>query len=186
VLRDGIALSTAGTFRTFREVAAGTLHALIAELGNRPDPARVDEALQGFDELPAFRDVSTAMTALAESGVRRAVVSNASAQTLAALLGHAGIKDKIEVAVSIDEVRRWKPAPEPYRRALEALGLPARQVAYVSAHPWDVEGARAAGMFGVLLQRRGGHLQPAMPPPDLTIAALAELVQIGAQREPLA
>jgi len=183
-VRDGIALSATGTFRPYREVAQSALVTLIAELGNRPDPSRVEEVMAGFSDLPCFRDVRPALTQLAEGGTRRAILTNGSAEETRALLAKSGVQDMVQPVVSIDDVQRWKPFPEPYQRAAKELSLEPRQVAFVSSLPWDVEGARRAGMFGILLQRRGGHHQPAMPPPDLTIAGLAELAQVGARIDP--
>ncbi len=184
--RDGMALSSTGTYRTYREVARSALMTLVAELGQRPDPAKVEDALNGFRELTAFRDVKPALLQFAEVGTRRAILTNAGTETTQALLSRAGVLELVERIVSVEEVRCWKPDPEAYRHAARVLQVPPEKVAFVSAFPWEVQGAKAAGMYGVLLQRRGGHHQPAMPTPDLTVAGLAELVPLGAHYDPTA
>lgn len=184
--RDGIALSATGTFRQFHEVASSTLKTLIAELGNRPDAEKVQDVLGGFGELTPVRDMKLAMTQLRESGTQLAVLTNTSAMTAKALLSKAGTLDMVERVFSVDEVGHWKPFPQPFQHAAQLLRFEPERIAYVSSDPWEVQGARATGLFGVLLQRRGGHPQPAMPPPDLTIASLAELAQIGLNFDPTA
>jgi len=186
VHRDGMALSTVGTFRTFREVARSALMTLIAELGQRPDPAKVEDALNGFSELVPFRDVKPALVQFSEVKTRRAILTNAGIETTQALLSRAGVLELIERIISVEEVRRWKPDPETFRHAAKVLQLEPKQIAFVSANPWEVQGAKVAGLYGVLLQRRGGHHQPAMPSPDLTVAGMAELVPLGAHYDPTA
>lgn len=184
--RDGIALSATGTFRMFHEVASSALKTLIAELGNRPDAERVQDVLAGFGELTAFKDAKLAMEQLRQSGSQLAVLTNASAMTAKTLLARAGALELVERVFSVDEVGHWKPFPQPFQHAAQLLRFEPERIAYVSSDPWEVQGARATGLFGVLLQRRGGHHQPAMPPPDLTVASLAELAQIGLHFDPTA
>jgi 2-haloacid dehalogenase len=181
----GIALCAAGTFRTFREVATSTLTSSIAELGNRPDLTQVQEVVESLDALPACKDLKHSFLQLTELGTRVALLTNASVDSGRNLLLQAGVLNQVARVFSIDEVRRWKPFPEPYLHAAKVLGLEPRQVAFVSANPWDVTGAHAAGLYAILLQRRGGHPPAALPPPDLTIAGLAELAQVGARFDPV-
>jgi thiol-disulfide isomerase/thioredoxin len=47
------------------------------------------------------------------------------------------------VHVSVDEVRVWKPAPQPYRYAAHLLGVDPARLALVAAHPWDCAGDAA-------------------------------------------
>ena len=42
-----------------------------------------------------------------------------------------------------------KPDPRAFREGAEALGLPAEQIVFLDAMPWNVEGARRAGMTAV-------------------------------------
>lgn len=182
--RDGIALSATGTYRHFQEVASSALMTLVAELGQRPDPAKVDEVVSAFAELPAAKDLKPAFAQLTQWGSRLAVITNASAEVGRSLLKGAGALELVERVISTDEVGHWKPFPQVFHHATHLLNLEAKKIAYVSGDAWEVQGARNAGLFGVLLQRRGGHHQPAMPPPDLTIAGLAELAQIGLNYDP--
>ena len=181
----GAGLSAAGTFCSFKEMATSVLTATIAELGNRPDATRVQEIVGGFEVLPACKDLKNSLVQLSELGTRAAVLTRLSIETGRTLLMHAGVLNQVAQVFSIDEVSRWKPSSEPYLHAVKGLGLTPAQVAFVSANPWDVTGAKAAGLFGILLQRRGGHRPAAMPAPDLTIAGLAELAQVGAKFDPV-
>jgi len=48
-----------------------------------------------------------------------------------------------------DETERHKPDPAPLLLGLERLGATPEESAYVGDSPYDMQAARAAGMFGV-------------------------------------
>ncbi|RKP51879.1 HAD family hydrolase [Pararobbsia silviterrae] len=81
-----------------------------------------------------------------EAGLRQAIVSNASRMLLEANLRALGIEDPQLVSVSVNDVRRGKPDPEPYVRAAWLLGVDAREVVVVEDSPTGVQAAVAAGM----------------------------------------
>ena len=57
----------------------------------------------------------------------------------------------------------YKPQPEPYRQALDALALPAERVLFVAGSPYDIPGAGQVGM-DVWWHNRVG--MPARPGPS--------------------
>ena len=48
--------------------------------------------------------------------------------------------------VSVEEVGLFKPRPEPYWRAARVAGCKPKRLALVAVHPWDINGAKAAGL----------------------------------------
>src|SRR5215207_9417803 len=107
LLRDAFALVASDSYRPFGEIATSALRSTAR-------PALGDEAIQrilvGFAELDPHSDVEPAMRLLREAGVRMVTLTNGSTQNTAALLRRAGIDDDIEQVLSVDDVRRWKPA----------------------------------------------------------------------------
>ncbi|MCB1022148.1 MAG: HAD hydrolase-like protein, partial [Acidobacteria bacterium] len=89
----------------------------------------------------------------------------------------------VDVLVFSDELRRdrWKTAPTPYWKALERLGVPPSQAAYVGDNPAkDFLGARRAGMWSIRLRRPDGLHAAAEPAtaeaaPDAEVQAFPEL-----------
>jgi len=110
--------------------------------------AAAKEVVAAIGELDLHPDVAHGMRRLAGAGVRLMTLTNGSAETAAELLGRGGVSDLVERNLSVSEVRRWKPAPEPYRLAVERAGVRADRVALVAVHPWDVDGAQRAGLVG--------------------------------------
>jgi putative hydrolase of the HAD superfamily len=85
-------------------------------------------------------------------GLRMAVVSNFDSR-LHGLLEGLGLKRWLEVVVVSSQAGTAKPSPEPFRLALEQLGVPPQQAWHVGDSSEDVEGARAAGLQPILLRR---------------------------------
>jgi len=61
-------------------------------------------------------------------------------------LRHMGLAEMLPIVISSVDLERTKPDPLCYRSALEALQLPAEQVAYVGHDAEELAGARAIGM----------------------------------------
>lgn len=51
-----------------------------------------------------------------------------------------------DVLVAAEEAGAYKPRPEPYRLALERLGLAPARVLFVAGSPFDLPGAAGVGM----------------------------------------
>jgi len=92
-------------------------------------------------------------------------------------LRFAGIRDRFVHVVSADEVRRLKPAPEPYRHAAERAGTDAGGLRLVAAHAWDISGALAAGCAAAFVKRPGMTLDPAGERPDVEGNDLIEVAE---------
>lgn len=174
LLRDGMALSLAGDYAPFREVAASALRSVAgSELGGDA----VDRVLAGFGELPAQADAEPAMRLLADAGITQVCLSNGAAQTTADFLERAGLRGYVERVISVDEVRRWKPSPNVYTHALRVLGRSAEEVALVAVHAFDCHGCRRAGMTTGWASRLEGSYSAVFEGPDVTGSDLVEVAR---------
>jgi 2-haloacid dehalogenase len=179
-LRDGFALTAAGAYADFRAVALGVLRGLLAHvetLQREPDDA-AEHILAGFAELDVHPDVAGAMRRLAEADVRMATLTNGAADIAGKLLERAGLADLVERRISVDEVRRWKPAPEPYLHAARDLGVEPGRCTLVAVHPWDVDGAKRAGLQAAWLNRRNTPYPEFFAAPDFTGETLITLAEV--------
>jgi 2-haloacid dehalogenase len=181
-LRDGFALTAAGAYEEFSEVAAASLRVALAGVdGLQRDR---DEAaafvLSGFTELEVHSDVPDGMRKLHGAGIRLVTLTNGSVPLSEGMLARAGILDLLERRMSVGEVGRWKPAPEPYRHVATECGVSVNEVALVAVHPWDTDGARRAGLTSGWINRKGlpypqCFLAPHVRGSDLTAVADALL-----------
>jgi 2-haloacid dehalogenase len=138
-----MALPLAGDYAPFLDVAAS---ALDVETSRGLDEKQRNEVLAAFGELGPQPDAVGAVDVAAAAGLRVFALSNGSAGSTARFLDRAGLADRVERVLSIDQVRAWKPAPQVYRLACDAAGLPPERLALVAVHSWDVHGAKQAGM----------------------------------------
>jgi beta-phosphoglucomutase len=80
-----------------------------------------------------------------------AIASGALRSEIDLVLAVAGVASAVRAIVAADDVRRSKPAPDPYVKALELLAphvhglVPARTVAIEDSR-WGIQSAKAAGM----------------------------------------
>jgi len=175
LLRNAFALDASGGYKPFGEVARSTLDVLVAEFNRTTDPASLDQALAGLSDLLAHPDVAPAFELLHKAGVRIITLTNGHADNTRQLLHRARLDGFVERVISIDEVRRWKPAREVYLHAAEAVKVAPDELALVAAHAWDVHGASRAGLVTGWVSRLEKRFLPVMNPPDVTGDTLGEV-----------
>lgn len=90
--------------------------------------------------------VATVRT-LARLGIAQVCVSNSCRAVVDANIDALGISDAVAFSLSLDDVVRGKPDPEPYRRAGERLGVRPERIAAVEDSLSGARSARAAGLY---------------------------------------
>jgi 2-haloacid dehalogenase len=133
--------------------------------------------LAGLSELPLHADVRPGLKRLRAEGTRLCALTNGSVENARALLEGGGADAYIEQYVSADEVHRWKPAPEPYHLAAERCGVAPHDVTLAAVHPWDVDGAKRAGLGAVWVNRRAEAYPEHFLPPDETCSGFQALAE---------
>jgi 2-haloacid dehalogenase len=122
----------------------------------------------GLAELDPHPDVEPALRGARDAGVRVVTLTNGSAHTTTALLRRAGVDRHVDRVISVDDVRRYKPAPQVYRHAAESCRVPPERLALVAAHAWDIHGAHAAGLVTGWVSRLEGRFPSVFTTPDVT------------------
>ena len=136
------------------------------------DLAALTEALLAAIRFEPFPDAAPALRELRAAGVRLVAASNWDV-SLHEQLDATGLAALLDGALSSAEVGAPKPDPEIFVRALALAGAAPEAALHVGDDvEADVEGARAAGLTPVLIDR-DGTLEA--PPGVLRIASLAEL-----------
>jgi 2-haloacid dehalogenase len=125
------------------------------------------QILGGVRTLPPHADIRPALERLRGSGFRLVTLTNSAPAAVDAQLTSAGLSDLFERSFSVDAVKRFKPAPEPYQHVARELGVAIDQLRLVAAHAWDVLGALRAGCAAAFIARSGKALFPLGPQPDV-------------------
>jgi len=153
VLRDGFALTAAGEYVDFADLARDGLRALLAAGGLRHDDTVIEHVLAGFTELDVHPDVPTGIRTLYAAGFRLATMTNGSTAITQALLDRADLTGYFEQLLDVRGPQRWKPAAEAYRYVVDAMGVAPHEAGLIAVHPWDIDGAISAGLTGIWLRR---------------------------------
>jgi len=112
---------------------------------------------------------------LGGQGIKRAVCSNAPfpPEMMHRQVTSNGISSLVDAVLFSSQFGRRKPAPDIYRAALDAVGVPAGRALFVGDRVReDYEGPRAVGMRAVICTAHATEIPPDGIP---TIASLAEL-----------
>ena len=137
------------------------------------DHASARRAMLGALEFTPYPDVLPALGELRESGLKLVIASNWDC-SLPEWLGPTGIMELVDGVVTSAEVGAPKPDARVFERAITIAGVPPERALHVGDRvDNDVQGAEAAGMRAVLIQRVGD------PPADVeAISSLRELAAL--------
>jgi 2-haloacid dehalogenase len=167
VLQYSLAVTLAGLYFDFSAIGGAAL-AMLAEARGvalpEDDKRRI---VEGMLSLPPHPDAAPGLMRLKQAGLRLATLTNSSPAAVQKQLGNAGLDSFFEKSISVESVRRYKPAPEAYRRAASELGVSTEQIRLVAAHAWDVLGAMQAGCATAFVARRGKVLFPLAQKPGI-------------------
>lgn len=131
-----------------------------------------------WERVEAYDDTVAALGALHDRGVACAVLTNGSPATARAAQENAGIAALIDVTLSVDSVRVYKPDRRVYALAVDHYRTTADRLIFVTSNGWDATGAAAFGMRVAWCNRAGAPAETYGPPPATTIAGLSELVAL--------
>lgn len=121
-----------------------------------PWTAEAEERLMNqYRHLSAFPENHEVLQALHARGIRAGVLSNGDPDMLAVAVRSAGFADWLDPVLSVHSTRRYKTDPAAYALGPQALGLPARDILFVSSNCWDAIGATWFG-YTTLWVNRGG------------------------------
>ena len=121
---------------------------------SKVDPTRIEELssfyrkhnVEKHDELVReFPHVNTTLTTLKEMGYKLAVVTTKRLDTVKLGIRLAKMEDLFDVVVTIDDVEKPKPDPEPLLLALEKCGSQPESAMMVGDSVSDIEAGRRTG-----------------------------------------
>jgi pyrophosphatase PpaX len=148
------------------------------------DPGRVDELVRVYrahneplhDTIAICEGMDVVLAELKERGHRLGIVTAKRHKTVALAFDRIPIRDFFEVVVGSDDTVEHKPSPAPLRFALDKLGVEPRDAAYVGDSPFDMQAAKAAGLFGIGVGWGGIHPPERLVEADVVIDAAEEIL----------
>jgi len=139
------------------------------------DPALRTRLMSLYRTLSCFPEVPETLRQLKAAGFMTAILSNGSPQMLREAVAGSRLDDLIDHVLSVEEVGVFKPHRSVYQLAVDRLGVPATQIAFLSSNAWDAHAASAFGMRVVWCNRYGQRRERLPGAPDREIRTLADL-----------
>jgi len=128
-----------------------------------------------------FDDSAEVLKALREAGVKTGLVTNAAMPMWMrdAELQETGLLEYLDVRLTAGDVGKLKPHPEPFRVAMQRLGVTPSEAVFVGDRVQDdVAGAQLAGMRAVWVRRQSAEPFGGAFKPNATIDTLRELFKV--------
>jgi 2-haloacid dehalogenase len=178
LLRDGFALTVSGVNPRFADLGAEGLRGGLDGVSlNRSLDEAVVHIMDGFAALQVHPDVPGGVQALTDLGIRLVTLSNGSAAVAQRLFAGAGIDDRFERILSVEQAGVWKPAADAYAYALAECDVDPMDAMLVAGHPWDTDGAQRAGLASAWINRSGARFPGHFRKPDLETTSLVDLAE---------
>lgn len=163
-------------YRPLWELTRAGLRYALLHLGLPADAAAEDRLMNQYRHLSPFPENLAVLEALRSRGVRAGILSNGDPEMLAMSMKSAGFTALLHPVLSVDGVRRFKTDPAVYALGPAALGLPARDILFVSSNGWDAIGATWYGYTTLWVNRAGLPLEQLDTEPTRTGRSLRDVL----------
>ena len=137
-----------------------------------------EKLIEEYQNLRAFPDVAPGIEKIKARGHATVAFSNGVEATARVLLERAGVLPHLNSVISVDDVRTFKPNPDVYQYLVRRLGRSVEEVWLVSSNPWDVIGAKSAGLKAAWIKRKPDAVfDPWGIEPDVVVDSLEQLAE---------
>ncbi|KAI0916352.1 hypothetical protein AcV5_003317 [Taiwanofungus camphoratus] len=183
-------LNSMGLYEPFNVVTRKSLQHAAAELELTLDDKTIAALMDAYSHLLPFDDSVPALVALARlSGLELVIFSNGTHEMVSTALKASLPQNFSSLPLYLAEsVRRYKPAPEIYhglRHHVNKLASESRassgmpDVWLVSGNPFDVTGARAAGLGAIWVDRARTGWKDQIPLPHEGLGPMKIVHNLG-------
>ena len=153
------------------------------------DAKRADELLEAYKEhndglhetLEAFDDLLAVLPRLKAQGRTLGIVTAKRHRTVTlALQRFPALDDDFDLVVAHEDTERHKPDADPVLFAVERLGGKLEEAVYIGDSPFDIQAAKAAGVFSVAVAWGGIHPDERLlaEEPDAFVRTPEELLDV--------
>ncbi len=176
-IQNAFLTTITNTYAPFGQIGMAALEMVAARRGIELKVEDKQAIGQTLSQLPPHPEVRESLEKLKAAGLRLATLTNSTQQVAEAQINNAGLRDLFEGVFSADEVKRLKPAPEPYHLVADKMDVPINQIRLVAAHAWDIAGALRAGCAAAFVARPGMVLDPLVEKPDVIGKDMREVAE---------
>ncbi len=163
-------------YRPFWDLTRAALQFSAERLGLALNAVAEDRLMNEYRHLSAFPENREVLAELKRRGVPAGILSNGNPEMLGVAVKSAGFADYLDPVLSVHAVRRFKTDPAAYALGPAALGLPAREILFVSSNGWDAIGATWYGYSTLWVNRSGAPLERLGVKPTRTGRSLRDVL----------
>jgi pyrophosphatase PpaX len=150
------------------------------------DPNRVDDLVRVYrahneplhDTLEPCGNMDVVLAELKARGHRLGIVTAKRRVTVELAFAKLPLEHLFETVVGGDETTRHKPDPEPLLLGLDRLGANPQEAAYVGDSPFDMQAAKAAGLYAIGVSWGRIHSAAKLGDADVIVDRPEELLEL--------
>ncbi|KAL4252388.1 HAD-like hydrolase superfamily protein [Abortiporus biennis] len=156
-------LNSMELYESFDVITKRSLFHAAAELKVPVDELTAGKILEDYNRLSPFEDAHPTLQALSKNdNVKCVIFSNGTREMVLSAINASPLSQVISDIYVADSIRRYKPSPVLYNGLVQYLSTTAEDAAIsyapkdvwlVSGNPFDVTGARAAGLQAIWVDR---------------------------------
>jgi 2-haloacid dehalogenase len=167
-----------GRYENFDLCTRRALAWVVASLKINLTNEETTQTLDQYRKLNAYPDAGSGLVSLKRLGYSLHAFSNGVESSLRQLLEHAGLYTYLDGVVSVDEIGAFKPDPRVYHHLMRRLGTAPDETWLISSNPFDVIGAKAAGLKAAWIKRTANAVfDPWEIEPDLIATDLNDFAR---------
>ena len=175
MLHGSLVANHVGDYRSFAEIGIESLLTVSKKRGLAMRGEDAASIVSAMTSLPPHPEVHDALQRLFDADFAMVALTNGSTSAANDQMENAGLHTFLRRVISVEEVGRFKPAPEPYQHAADVMGVELADMMLVAAHDWDCAGAVAAGAQSAFVQRSDVVWSLPGEPPELVVDDIAGL-----------
>ncbi|WP_306060435.1 haloacid dehalogenase type II [Natronococcus wangiae] len=164
-----------GPHTPFKEISRRALSYRLKQIDLDVPDEEVRDVIRQWKMLQPYPDVDAALDRLGEE-YKLVGLSNGDPDMLDAV--RPNFDTELDGVVSVADAGAYKPHRASYDLCCEEFDVAAHQVVFVTAHTFDLVGAKAIGMRGAFLNRHENPYGSWIHQPDITVADTEELANV--------
>ena len=161
----------------FWEITSGALDYAMEVLDIHDKKLR-EQLLELYLKLEAYPEVKEILQKLKDKNFRTGILSNGSIQMLDSAVKNANIEDLLDVVISVEECKIYKPSSEVYDLVEKKTDIKKDNVTFFSSNAWDMHAAANYGFKTIWVNRFDGVLERLPGKPSAIVKTLNNIDEL--------
>ena len=161
----------------FWEITSGALDYAMEVLDINDKKLR-EQLLRLYLNLEAYPEVKEILQKLKDKNYRTGILSNGSIQMLDSAVKNANIEHLLDVVISVEECKIYKPSSEVYDLVEKKTDIKKDSITFFSSNAWDMHAAANYGFRTIWVNRFDGVLERLPGKPSAIVKTLNNIDEL--------